>query len=252
MSISTRERPDRVAIVTGASSGIGRATAQRLLADGWKVGLADVNGQRLHDSFARHIDSEAVLCATDISQARDVAALIEKTTQRFGPLDALANVAGVTLLEDSKLEDVSEETFDRVVSVNLKGTFLMCKQAIPALRAAGGGSIVNVGSVASLRGVGGVAYVSSKAGIAGLSRAIAAQYAAENIRCNTVAPGATITPMLEIARQKQTVTTMSAPGTILPEADPDEVAALIQFLLSDHGRFITGSVYAIDGGVTQH
>jgi len=164
----------------------------------------------------------------------------------------VANVAGISVLTDTRLEDVDVEVFDRTHAVNMRGTFLMCKAAIAPLRANGGGSIVNLGSVASLRGVGGPAYVSSKAGIAGLSRAIAAQYAAERIRCNTVAPGPTATPMLEISKQKPTVNTIGVPGTIPGEADPDEVAAVIEFLAADTGRFMTGGVYTIDGGVTQH
>jgi NAD(P)-dependent dehydrogenase (short-subunit alcohol dehydrogenase family) len=190
--------------------------------------------------------------AADISDPEAVARVYAATLDRFGHLDAVANVAGISILADARLEDLDVEVFDRTQRVNLRGTFLMCKAAIPALRANGGGAIINLGSVASVRGVGGPAYVSSKAGVAGLSRAIAAQYAAERIRCITVAPGPTSTPMLEIAKQKSTVNTLGAPGTIPGEADPDEVAALIEFLAGDSGRFITGALYTIDGGLTQH
>jgi NAD(P)-dependent dehydrogenase (short-subunit alcohol dehydrogenase family) len=187
----------------------------------------------------------------DIGSPQAVESVFSDTLERFGRLDAVANVAGISLLGDVRLEDLDVETFDRVHRVNMRGTFLMCKAAIAPLRAQGG-AIINLGSVASVRGVGGPAYVSSKAGIAGLTRAIAAQYAADQIRCNTVAPGPTSTPMFEQAKKKASVNTIGAPGTIPGEADPGEVAALIEFLAADTGRFMTGGIYTIDGGITQN
>ncbi|MES2169166.1 MAG: SDR family oxidoreductase, partial [Actinomycetota bacterium] len=193
----------RSVIVTGAASGIGLATAERLLADGWLVTVADLPNSALTDRFA---DSDACqVVAVDIYDSASVQSLIAAAVSRFGSLSALANIAGITVLEDQKLEDLDDAVFDRVVAVNLRGAFLMCKYAIPHLRAAGGGAIVNMGSVASVRAMGGAAYVSSKHGILGLSRVIASQYAAEQIRCNVVAPGGVNTPMLEIARRKAVI-----------------------------------------------
>ncbi|WP_344617305.1 SDR family oxidoreductase [Dactylosporangium salmoneum] len=239
--------------MTGAASGIGRATALRLLGAGWRVCAADLDADRVRAALTAYEGSAALQAqAADISSPEDVQALYRAADAAFGGLDGVANVAGVSFLEDQRIEDVDVETFDRTHAVNLRGTFLMCKYAIDPLRRRGGGAIVNLGSVASVRGVGGPAYVSSKAGIAGLSRAIAASYAADLIRCNTVAPGPTSTPMLEISKRKSTVTTLGAAGTIPGEADPDEIAALVHFLLGPTGRFMTGGIYTLDGGISQH
>ncbi len=238
----------RAAIVTGAASGIGLATARRLLDDGWRVTVADLPSSPLADLFS--VSDSCQVVPVDISDSTSVQSLIAAAAERFGPLSALANIAGITVFEDQKIEDLDESVFDRVVAVNLRGAFLMCKYAIPQLRAAGGGSIVNMGSVASVRAMGGAAYVSSKHGILGLSRTIASQYAAEKIRCNVVAPGGVNTPMLEIARRKAVVRQPS-PSVLAGVAEPEEVAQLVVYLLSDDARFITGSTFSIDGGQAQ-
>jgi NAD(P)-dependent dehydrogenase (short-subunit alcohol dehydrogenase family) len=239
----------RVAVVTGAASGIGRATVARLLLDGWRVAAGDLDQSLLKEQLSEAGDA-ALPLHLDIANAVAVEAFFEEAWRRFGQLDALANIAGVTHVSDVEIENVSPDLFEQVIAINLTGTFRMCRAAIPRLRASGGGGIVNLGSVASLRGGGGTAYVSSKAGIAGLTRAIAVHYASENIRCNTVAPGRTRTPMLDRAEQKASI--RPAVGTLVPEAQPHEIAALIAFLLRPEARYITGALYAIDGGATQH
>jgi NAD(P)-dependent dehydrogenase (short-subunit alcohol dehydrogenase family) len=239
----------RVAVVTGAASGIGLATARRFAAQGYRLALADLDAGAVKDAVDFPLEGH-VVSATDISDPDAVTALFAQVAAELGPVNALANVAGLTVVEDTRIEDVSIETFDRIIGVNLRGTFLMCKAAIPALRAAGGGAIVNVGSVASIKGTGGVSYVSSKHGILGLSRQIAYRYAEERIRCTLVAPGPTATPMIAIARSKGAVPV--APGTVPRDTEADEVAALIAFLASDDAAMITGTVHAIDGGMSQH
>jgi NAD(P)-dependent dehydrogenase (short-subunit alcohol dehydrogenase family) len=129
----------------------------------------------------------------------------------------------------------------------------MCQHAVVALRESGGGAIVNVGSVASILGTGGASYVSSKHGVAGLTRHIAYRYAAENIRATLVAPGPTATPMMDIVRAKAGAPpTSGQPGMIARDATADEVASLIAYLMSDDAAMITGAVYAVDGGMSQH
>lgn len=240
---------NRTAVVSGAASGIGLATANRLAARGWTLALADLDAGAVKDAVDFPLDGHVVR-ATDISDPDQVAGLFAQVESELGPLKAVANVAGLTLVEDGRIEDVPLEVFDRVVGVNLRGTFLMCKAAIPLLRAAGGGAIVNVGSVASIKGTGGVSYVSSKHGLAGLTRQIAYRYAPEHIRATLVCPGPTDTPMIAIARAKGAVP--AAPGTIPRDTTADEVASFIAYLASDDAAMVTGSVHVVDGGMSQH
>ena len=165
----------------------------------------------------------------------------------------MANCHGISLMEDTRIVDVPEEVFDRTIAVNLRGIFLMCKYGVPALKRSGGGAIVNLASAAALSGGGGTSYTASKGGVTALTRAIAFQNAAEGIRCNSICPGPVDTPMLQISMKKLGLTTMtSRPGTIPRIAQPEEVAFLITFLVSDEAAFITGAIYTIDGGATQH
>ncbi|MCU1614637.1 MAG: short-chain dehydrogenase/reductase [Frankiales bacterium] len=247
----TDSLPLRSVIVTGGASGIGLAAVTRLLDDGWRVTAADIDVDALTSAHAHAHNESLLVQPVDVSNSESVTALYAAATARFGGVSAVANVAGISLLADQKLENLADDDFDRVIAVNLRGTFLMSKNAIAALRAQGGGSIVNVGSIASLRGFGGSAYVSSKHGILGLSRTVAYQYASENIRCNVVAPGSTQTPMLDLVRQKSVLAAPS-PNVIAGAAEPSEVAGLIAYLLSPEARFINGATFTIDGGLTQY
>jgi NAD(P)-dependent dehydrogenase (short-subunit alcohol dehydrogenase family) len=234
-------------VVTGAASGIGLALARVLAERGHALALGDLHPERIADDL--DLDGHLAL-ELDISDPDSVQRFYARADE-LGALVGVANVAGVTVQNDSTIENVDLETFDRVIAVNLRGTLLMCKAAIPRLRANGGGPIVNVGSAASVLGLGGTSYVSSKHAVAGLTRAIASHYAAENIRCTLVAPGSIDTPMLAIARTKAGVDT-HRPGTMPRAGRPSEVAALIAFLLSDDAAYVSGSVHAIDGNLTQH
>jgi NAD(P)-dependent dehydrogenase (short-subunit alcohol dehydrogenase family) len=240
-----------VAVVTGAASGIGLATANRLASEGWRLALADLDGE----AVAAAIDFDPaghVIHSTDISDPAAVDHLFTESRRALGPPNAVANVAGITLQADARLEDVSLETFDRVIGVNLRGTFLMCRRALPELRAAGGGTIVNVGSVASVRGLGGAAYVASKHGLAGLTRHIAYRYAHENIRSVLVAPGPTATPMIDVARSKAGGGPVTAlPGVIPRDATAAEVASLVVYLMGVDAGMVSGTVFAVDGGLSQ-
>jgi NAD(P)-dependent dehydrogenase (short-subunit alcohol dehydrogenase family) len=244
---------DKVAIVTGAASGIGRSTAQVFVREGCKVALIDINESGLKETLATLPDSEAIAVVADVSRTEDVRHALDQAVSRFGKLTTMANCHGVSLMEDTRIVDVSEEVFDRTIAVNLRGVFLMCKYGVPHLRHADGGAIVNLASAAALSGGGGTSYTASKGGVTAITRAVAFQHAAENIRCNSICPGPVDTPMLQISMKKLGLTTMTPGRGAIPRiARPEEVAFLITFLVSDEAAYITGATYTIDGGMTQH
>lgn len=244
---------DKVAIVTGAASGIGRSTAQVFAREGCKVALVDVNESGLKETLATLPDSHAFTLRADVSRVEDVRGALDQAISRFGKLTTIANCHGISMMEDTRIVDVPEEVFDRTIAVNLRGVFLMCKYGVPHLRRAGGGAIVNLASAAALSGGGGTSYTASKGGVTAVTRAVAFQHAAENIRCNSICPGPVDTPMLQISMKKLGLTTMTPGRGAIPRiASPEEVAFLITFLVSDEAAYITGATYTIDGGMTQH
>jgi NAD(P)-dependent dehydrogenase (short-subunit alcohol dehydrogenase family) len=243
----------KVALVTGAASGIGRSVAQVFAREGCHLTLVDLNEAGLNETLAGLSGVEAIAAPADVSRSADVQRAISQTMDTYGRLTTMAHCHGVSLMEDTRIVDVPEEVFDRTIAVNLRGIFLMCKYGVPALKRSGGGAIVNVASAAALSGGGGTSYTASKGGVTAITRAIAFQHAAEGIRCNSICPGPVDTPMLQISMKKLGLTTMtSRPGTIPRIARPEEVAFLIAFLVSDEASFITGATYTIDGGATQH
>jgi NAD(P)-dependent dehydrogenase (short-subunit alcohol dehydrogenase family) len=244
---------DKVAIVTGAASGIGRSVAQVFAREGCHLALIDINEAGLNETRAGLSGVEAIVAPADVSRSADVQRAIGQTLDKYGRLTTMAHCHGISLMEDTRIVDVPEEVFDRTIAVNLRGIFLMCKYGVPALKRSGGGAIVNLASAAALSGGGGTSYTASKGGVTAITRAIAFQHAAEGIRCNSICPGPVDTPMLQISMKKLGLTTMtSRPGTIPRIAQPEEVAYLITFLVSDEAAFITGATYTIDGGMTQH
>jgi NAD(P)-dependent dehydrogenase (short-subunit alcohol dehydrogenase family) len=243
---------DKVAIVTGAASGIGRSTAQVFAREGCKVAFVDINQAGLNETLKSIGEEQATVAPADVSRTEDVKRALDQAVARFGRITTMANCHGISMLQDTKIVDVSEETFDQTIAVNLRGTFLMCKYGLPHLKQAGGGAIVNLASGAALFG-GGTSYTASKGGVTAISRAVAFQSAANNIRCNAICPDPVDTPMLQISMKKFGMTKFPAPrGTIQRIAQPEEVAYLVTFLASDEAAYITGATYTIDGGATQH
>lgn len=244
----------KVALVTGAAHGIGRATARRFALEGAAVGLGDRDDGALR-AFEAELLSEGhrvFAAVTDVSVEDDVRRLVEGTVAAFGRLDALFNNAGIEQ-PVTPSTDVTEELFDRVIGVNLKGTFFGCKHALPHLEATGG-TIVNNASVSAFANVGGnVSYAASKGGIMSLTRVLAIEYARRGVRVNAICPGVIDTDMnrrnLSLAADARHVeegwraaTPMGRMGT------PDEVASTVLYLASPQSSFTTGVGLLIDGG----
>ena len=246
----------KVALITGGGSGIGRASALALAAQGAKVVVADVNVEGGDETVHRIKDGggEAFFVQADVSAGAQVAAMVQKTVDTFGRLDCAVNNAGISgggMM--ARVADIEEEIFDRTIAVNLKGVWLCMKYELPVMVQQGGGVIVNMASVAGLIGSPkGAAYSASKHGVIGLTRTAALDYAKYKIRVNAVCPAYTDTPMVS-----DVIESNPAMGKITAQANPmkrlgrpEEIAEGVLWLCSDAASFVTGHALAMDGGLT--
>ena len=247
-----RELQGKVAIVTGAASGIGRAAAELFAAEGATVIAADVQdpeGQALADRLSEQGHTVSFVHA-DVSSERDVAAMVQVAMAQYGRLDVLFNNAGIEG-EQAPTADATLENWDRVIGINLKGVFLGCKYGIEAMLRGGGGSIVNNASVAGLVGFAGIpAYCASKGGVVQLTRTAALEYALTGVRVNCLCPGVIQTPMIDRFTHGDAAAAAAMAGLepVGRTGKPEEVAELALFLASDRSSFITGAVIPVDGG----
>ncbi len=243
------------AIVSGAGMGIGRAAALRFAAEGARVGLLDVSEEAAR-SVAAEIEAGgtggALVLPADVTEEDEVAAAVVRAAEAWDGLDVVVANAGIELArEDERADRLELSVWQRTLDVNLTGIFLTCKHGIRALLASGGGSVVCTCSPTGLYGCapGLDAYSTSKAGVYGLVRVMAADYAREGIRVNGVVPGYTRTPMTEwVTREEHEALLATIP--LGRQGEPEEVAAVMCFLASDEAAYVTGAVWAADGGMT--
>jgi NAD(P)-dependent dehydrogenase (short-subunit alcohol dehydrogenase family) len=253
---------NKVAVITGAGSGMGRAAALLFAQRGASVVIGEVNseaGERVA-SEVNQAGGRGLAVSCDVSSADQVKGMVEAAVNQFGRLDILYNNAGfwyvaaneyVPGVTDAPSPLLEENIFERTIAVNLKGTYLCCKYAIPAMRESGGGSIINVSSVAAIRVGRGAsdAYTASKGGVMTITRTLAVEHASYGIRCNCIFPGPVATPLVgEMTEEQIDWARENIP--LGRWGQPEEVAKMALFLASDDSAFVTGGMFAVDGGYT--
>jgi NAD(P)-dependent dehydrogenase (short-subunit alcohol dehydrogenase family) len=241
---------DKVAIVTGGTSGIGKATAIAFAEKGASVVIVDWIENEETLNLIKASGGEAIFIKCDVSKAIDVKAMVEKTIVAFGRIDYAFNNAGIEGI-NAKTADCTEENFDRTIGINLKGIWLCMKYEIPEILKQGKGVIVNCSSVAGLVGFGGLpAYVASKHGVIGLTKTAALEYAKLGIRVNAVCPGVIKTPMMDrlTGNKKEAEEQFTGLEPVGRMGQPEEIANAVVWMCSDEASFVTGLAMAVDGG----
>ncbi len=246
---------NKVALITGGGSGIGKASSLLFAREGAKVVVVDVKKETAQTTVDEISGSggQAKAFAADVSKAKDAEAMVKFAEESYGKLDIAFNNAGIFLPDDDSVTNTSEDVWNRVIDVNLKGVFLGCKYEIPALLRAGGGSIINTASFVAVIGAAApqIAYTASKGGVLAMTREIAIEFARKNIRVNALCPGPVETPLLnellsDPARRNRRLVHIP-PGRF---ARAEEMANAALFLASEESSFVNAATFLVDGGIT--
>ena len=243
---------DKVAIITGAASGIGKATAKLFAEHGAKVVVADIdeNGGNRTVTDIQAVNNEAIFVQTDVTIKADTDQMVAQTLKNYGKLDTLLNSAGIAMR--LPVVELSEEDWHRCLDVNLNGVFLCAKAAIPAMQKNGGGSIINMSSIYGIVGADvRAAYVASKGAVTNLTRGMALDYAEDNIRVNCICPGFVETPLVAgVVKNPEEYQKLANKHPMRRLGQPEEIAYGALYLASDESAFVTGIALPIDGGYT--
>jgi NAD(P)-dependent dehydrogenase (short-subunit alcohol dehydrogenase family) len=245
----------KVAVITGAGSGIGRVAALLFAAEGAEVVVADVVAANAESAVAE-IDAAggtATAVAVDVSDEEQVGTMVDRAVRTYGGLHVLFNNAGIFPDDDGGVLDTPPDTWQKVMDVNLKGVWLGCRAAVPAMLDSGGGSIVNVASFVALMGAATaqIAYTASKGGVLAMTRELAVEYARRGIRANSLCPGPIETPLLaELLADPERRQRRLVHIPVGRFGRPEEIAKAALFLASDDASFVTGSALVVDGGIT--
>ena len=247
----------KIAIITGASSGFGRATAVRFAEEGAQLVLGDLdeNGGRETVALVEQAGGAAEFVAGDIATEAGAGTLIERALARFGTADILVNNAGIAQPELKDTWNAPEDSWDRVIRINLKSVYLCSRATIPVMLEKGSGSIVNVASIAATRAVGGASYAAAKGGILSYTRLVSRELAARGVRINCVSPGYMRTPMstgerlgLSVDEQEERLEKLTRRVPMRRSGSPNDIADAIVYLSSDQAGYVTGQELVVDGG----
>ncbi|WP_020678318.1 SDR family NAD(P)-dependent oxidoreductase [Geopsychrobacter electrodiphilus] len=245
MPAATQAMTDSVVLITGAGQGIGAAISRRFADLGAKLALVDVNPEHLQQLTSSLSGAEILTLSADVSNKEQVGLLVAQVIEKFGRIDVLVNNAGI--IRDNLISNISEQDWDQVLDVNLKGAFLCCQAVFPTLKSQRSGKIVNIVSRAWLGSIGQANYTSSKGGLVSLTRSLALEFARFQINVNAVAPGAIDSPMTQglTDQARERLIRMQPTGKM---GKVEDIAAAVAFLASDEAEFITGQVLHVDGG----
>ncbi|MGB9632767.1 MAG: 3-oxoacyl-ACP reductase FabG [Chloroflexaceae bacterium] len=240
---------DKVALITGGGQGIGKVTALTFAREGARVAVADINmanAQAVAEEIVRN-DGQAKAVFLDVSRAESVEVAVRTTVEAFGRIDILVNNAGIT--RDARMQKMTEDQFDAVINVNLKGVWLCAKAVVPIMIANGGGSIINAASIVGIHGnFGQTNYVAAKSGVIGMTKTWARELGPNHIRVNAIAPGFTVTEMIATVPEK-VLESVRERTPLRRLGTPEDIANAYLFLASDEASFITGVTLSVDGGL---